>query len=185
MRSEIERSRGPGIRVETFLPHHVNEVMALEKHCGLEVWRSQDYVNMLIGDPGFHGLIAFLEDESNRGSGFASKSAKIIAFIAGRIFPPDVEIYKLAVELRHQRQGIGSLVMGQFLEMARVRGASQCYLEVRESNAGAIAFYRFHGFTEHRRRQWYYKDPPEHALVMVRRGSVPPCVVSADTGDRH
>jgi ribosomal-protein-alanine acetyltransferase len=170
MRSEVQQTRDPEIRLETFLSHHVSEVMALEQNCGLEVWRSQDYVNMLIGDPGFHGLIALAEGRLDGRGDFAAGGPKIVGFIAGRIFPPDVEIYKLAVDQRHQRQGIGSLMMHRFLEMAGVRGAFKCFLEVRESNSGAIHFYHSHGFVNHGRRQWYYKDPAEHALVMMRHG---------------
>ena len=41
-------------------------------------------------------------------------------------------------------------------------------LEVRASNAPAIALYRKHGFQEAGRRKDYYRDPTEDALLLTR-----------------
>ncbi len=43
---------------------------------------------------------------------------------------------------------------------------SRVFLEVRESNAGAITFYRGLGFQEVGTRREYYQDPKEAATVM-------------------
>ena len=40
------------------------------------------------------------------------------------------------------------------------------FLEVRESNQSAIAFYAKHGFNKMGRRASYYHDPEEAAIVM-------------------
>jgi ribosomal-protein-alanine acetyltransferase len=96
-------------------------------------------------------------------------TGRIIGFIAGRILPPDADIYKLAVEAKYQRQGIGSTLIDGFLAMARDRRATNCYLEVRPSNKSAIEFYHRHGFVEHGTRTRYYKEPPEDALIMFRQ----------------
>ncbi len=170
------------MQLKIFLPEHVSTVLTLEKKCGLEVWRGQDYMNLLMGDPYFHGLVATIADDASKAEGTlpqkdfrgqtmesaaAADREGIVAFIAGRIFPPDAEIYKLAVESENRRQGIGSRMLERFLSMARSRGVTDCYLEVRPSNKGAIAFYHLHGFVEHGTRRAYYKEPPEDALVML------------------
>jgi ribosomal protein S18 acetylase RimI-like enzyme len=42
------------------------------------------------------------------------------------------------------------------------------FLEVRESNHDAIAFYKRLGFHQIGRREAYYSDPPAAALVLAR-----------------
>ena len=169
------------VRLKTLLPEHVSAVLLLERKCGLEVWRGQDYMNLLLGDPHFHGFVATIANDSETGVSqqegdsdgrgieyrAAARKEKIVGFIAGRILPPSTEIYKLAVELGHHRQKIGSRLLERFIGIAWSRGVTDCFLEVRPSNKGAIAFYHFHGFVEHSTRRTYYKQPPEDALVML------------------
>ena len=166
------------VQLEIFLPQHAGDVVALEEECGLEVWRAQDYARMLTTDTTFHGLVASLIEnhvsshsptDENRHSRDLS-FPRVVGFIAGRILPSEAEIYKLAVDRRCRRQGIASVMMKRFLGMAHERGALDCYLEVRCSNAGAVAFYESHGFAWQQTRALYYANPREDALVMVRRG---------------
>ncbi len=65
-------------------------------------------------------------------------------------------------------------LLRRFLDDALRLGAEQCFLEVRFSNAAAIALYRAEGFVPVARRTGYY--PPadglgarEDALVLRRR----------------
>ena len=76
------------------------------------------------------------------------------------------EILNLAVEPESRRQGIASVLLAAALAASRAAGAKSVYLEVRESNAGAIAFYGRNGFEPTGRRAHYYQDPPEAAVVM-------------------
>jgi ribosomal protein S18 acetylase RimI-like enzyme len=43
------------------------------------------------------------------------------------------------------------------------------FLEVRESNAPAIAFYLKYGLAKSGRRPGYYRDPAEAAIVMEKK----------------
>ena len=43
------------------------------------------------------------------------------------------------------------------------------FLEVRESNLGAIAFYERFGFSKIGRRKIYYRDPEEAAITMGKK----------------
>jgi ribosomal-protein-alanine N-acetyltransferase len=52
-------------------------------------------------------------------------------------------------------------------------GASRVFLEVRQSNTDARAFYATLGFLEVGRRRGYYRDPAEDALVLSRSVSAP------------
>ena len=59
------------------------------------------------------------------------------------------------------------------LTLARDGGADRLLLEVREDNAGALAFYEDQGFSEIDRRRRYYRDGA--TAVVLRRGIGPSC----------
>ncbi len=74
----------------------------------------------------------------------------------------EAEVLNIAVAAEFLRRGVGRALLAQ-------AAARTLHLEVRASNAGAIAFYRALGFTESGRRRAYYRDPLEDAMLMSRR----------------
>ena len=78
----------------------------------------------------------------------------------------DVEILNLAVADAARRHGVGRALVRVALDEAIARGLTRAFLEVRESNAGARAFYARLGFTDINRRRGYYRDPEEDGLVL-------------------
>jgi ribosomal-protein-alanine N-acetyltransferase len=54
------------------------------------------------------------------------------------------------------------------LDWGRRRGARRAFLEVRPSNAGALALYRSLGFRTLSLRRRYYQHPTEDALVLEK-----------------
>jgi ribosomal-protein-alanine N-acetyltransferase len=68
-----------------------------------------------------------------------------------------------------QGRGHGRRLLRALLQLARGRGARRIFLEVRPSNAAAIALYRSEGFNEIGRRSRYYPahEGREDALVMA------------------
>jgi ribosomal-protein-alanine N-acetyltransferase len=92
--------------------------------------------------------------------------------------PGEAQILNISVVPDARRQGFGRALLHQFLDDARQFGAEQCFLEVRVSNAAAIALYEGAGFARVARRTEYYPStsshtPREDALVM-RRALLPP-----------
>jgi ribosomal-protein-alanine N-acetyltransferase len=69
-----------------------------------------------------------------------------------------------------QGQGHGRRLLRSLLAAARNRGAQRVFLEVRPSNAIAIALYDSEGFNEIGRRPRYYpaKGGREDAIVMAK-----------------
>jgi len=65
--------------------------------------------------------------------------------------------------------GEGGALLKAALEEFRARRTSRVFLEVRESNEAAIAFYGKHGFAETGRRAGYYQDPAEAAVLMEKK----------------
>ena len=93
----------------------------------------------------------------------AIEAGVVAAFLVTRqVAPGEREILNLAVGPAWRRRGLAlRLLTG---ELARSRGA--WHLEVRESNLAAIALYQRAGFQSFGRRENYYYDPPEAAIVM-------------------
>jgi ribosomal-protein-alanine N-acetyltransferase len=56
--------------------------------------------------------------------------------------------------------------VGVAIETARADGVQSVFLEVRESNSAARAFYAGLSFTQIGRRRGYYRNPEEDALVL-------------------
>lgn len=93
-------------------------------------------------------------------------------FALGRIAGPEVELLTIAVAPKYRRQGIAQKLMNNFLGQAKVKGASDAFLEVAENNVGAIALYQLFNFSHAGFRKNYYSNPTGtriSALVMNRR----------------
>jgi [ribosomal protein S18]-alanine N-acetyltransferase len=84
-------------------------------------------------------------------------------FVASRqTAPGEREILFIAVDPAHRRRGIGR----RLLENELAGSSGEWFLEVRESNLAAIRLYESLGFRMAGRRENYYPDPPESAIVM-------------------
>ena len=89
-------------------------------------------------------------------------------FILGRMVADEAEILDLAVCEECRRQGEGRALLVELLRRFAESGVSRVFLEVRESNRGAIEFYERMGFRRSGRREGYYREPQEAALVYER-----------------
>ena len=92
-------------------------------------------------------------------------TASVVADIA--------ELQRIAVDPAHRRTGLASELLDAVVDAARAGGADRLLLEVREDNAGAIAFYAARDFVEVDRRRRYYRDGA--TAVVLRRGIGPSC----------
>jgi ribosomal-protein-alanine N-acetyltransferase len=79
------------------------------------------------------------------------------------------ELGNVAVSAGARGEGIGGALVDAVVERIQARGATECYLEVRESNEAAQHLYRQRGFVVVGRRPRYYSLPTEDALVMRLR----------------
>lgn len=98
----------------------------------------------------------------------AIEEKTVAGAVAGREAAGEAEILNLAVAPAWRRRGIGRRLIETVLEGAVSAGAGRVFLEVRESNAGARAFYVRLGFAEAGRRPRYYQHPADDALVLSR-----------------
>jgi ribosomal-protein-alanine N-acetyltransferase len=85
---------------------------------------------------------------------------------------PEVELLLIAVTPAQRGNGMGRALLQTACEDARLRGAEEIFLEVRENNDAALALYRQSGFLEIGRRPNYYAGTTGlryAALTMCRR----------------
>jgi ribosomal-protein-alanine N-acetyltransferase len=78
----------------------------------------------------------------------------------------ELHLLDLAVDPTARQRGIGRGLLTHVVDEARRDGAAVALLEVRASNAPAIALYRSVGFSETDVRRAYYSDNGEDAVVM-------------------
>lgn len=96
-------------------------------------------------------------------------SGQIVGFLIARQVKDEAEILNLAVAPKWRRRGEGGSLLGAAVAEFRSRGVKSVFLEVRESNTSGIAFYKNHTFFPTGRRDGYYRDPVEAAIVMEIR----------------
>lgn len=94
----------------------------------------------------------------------------IVAYCALRIVVDEMHVMSLVVRPEARRRGLGRFLLGIALVRGWRAGATRALLEVRAGNTAARALYTESGFVPLGRRQQYYSDPPEDALVLVREG---------------
>jgi len=108
-------------------------------------------------------------------SGYVCKVAVLAGAMVGyAVLMPSVDeahLLTIGIAAGHQRQGLGTEVLGKILDIARGLGTRRVLLEVRPSNAAALALYRRGGFREIGLRRGYYpadENAREDAIVMER-----------------
>jgi ribosomal-protein-alanine acetyltransferase len=134
-------------------------------------WSRSDYARFVrSGELGGKHAAASGPDvvEICRESWVAEAEGKLVGFIVARSIAGETEILNLGVEPAFRRSGIGSLLLKQAITHAEGVPPTRAFLEVRESNHGAIAFYLRHGFSVAGRRAQYYSDPREDGLILSR-----------------
>ena len=90
----------------------------------------------------------------------------VCGYVIAAAVADEAEVLNLAVAPQSRRRGLGGRLLDAGLGMIREQGAREVFLEVRESNAAAIALYTSRGFAGLSRRARYYRNPVEDALVL-------------------
>lgn len=94
---------------------------------------------------------------------------KAAGFAILSISADTADIEDIAVASEFRRRGIASCLLDGLIAYGKSEGVREFALEVRESNAPAIALYKKKGFVTESCRKLYYKNPSEDAYVMWKR----------------
>ncbi len=143
------------VRIVPMTADHLDEAAALERVCFSDPWSR----NMLAEELD-NALAAFLAALDGTGA--------VVGYAGLQVVLDEGYILNIAVRPDCRRQQIASQLLEVFINFAQGNRLSFLTLEVRASNAPAIALYERWGFAEAGRRRNYYEYPREDAVIMTR-----------------
>ncbi len=92
---------------------------------------------------------------------------RVVGMLVLWMIVDEAHIASLATHPEFRRQGIAKQLLVKALDNAYAEGARTAFLEVRASNEAARRMYQKFGFEEVGRRERYYKDNNEDAILMT------------------
>jgi ribosomal-protein-alanine N-acetyltransferase len=101
----------------------------------------------------------------------ATRREQLLGYLVCARYAEAYHLMNVAVDPDCRRRGIARALIDELLE--RTGGDASVTLEVRVSNAGAIALYESYGFRSVGTRRRYYADTGEDAIIMWRAIGTP------------
>jgi ribosomal-protein-alanine N-acetyltransferase len=101
----------------------------------------------------------------------ALESNELVGYLICSRYDQVWHLMNIAVDPSRLRRGYASELLAAMI--GRAGADAQLTLEVRTSNAGAIALYERFGFKSAGTRRRYYQDTGEDALIMWRETEAP------------
>lgn len=98
----------------------------------------------------------------------AESCGEAIGYVGMQFVLDEGYISNVAVAREYRRMGIARALIAELLSRADALGLSFVTLEVRKSNAPAIALYSSFGFVPVGERRNYYQRPREDAVLMTK-----------------
>ena len=131
---------------------HVPQVAALEKICFADPWSEMSIASEL-QSLWSYWLVATEDD-------------RVIGYVGSQSSIDEADIMNVAVDPGFRRRGIAEGLINRLVADLKEQGIHALLLEVRVSNAPAIALYKKLGFSQVGRRKNYYHTPKEDALIL-------------------
>src|SRR3982074_3810600 len=95
----------------------------------------------------------------------STMESTLIAFLVANHLGSEWELENIVVKSTFRRKGVGTAILNEYPTRARAINSVSVFLEVRESNQAARAFYAKLGFDKTGPRQGAYNNPPEDAIL--------------------
>ena len=130
----------------------VQAIAQLEKQCFSDPW-SENSIAAEVDNPLSYWLVAVEND-------------RVVGYVGSQSVLDAADMMNLAVSPDYRRQGIGEALVNVLTDHLRQNNVIALLLEVRVSNASAIALYQKLGFVQVGRRPRYYHNPREDALIL-------------------
>ena len=131
---------------------HVPAIAELEKLCFSDPWSQSSIAGELTGRLS-HWLVSV-------------DGEQVLGYIGSQSVLGQSDMMNVAVHPDHRRKGIAQALILALCADLQAQGNSCLTLEVRASNAPAIALYEKLGFDTVGRRPNYYRHPKEDALIL-------------------
>ena len=130
------------------------QVLELQRELAFQDWNEKQFLSEIRAS---YAYCVICEDDG-----------KLLGYAIFHLLGPDSELLSIATRTSEQRKGIGSQLLKAGLDKLTESG-DQCFLEVRDGNAKAQAFYEKHGFKLYSVRKKYYSDGEDAALYKFSR----------------
>ncbi len=137
---------------------HVQQVADLEKLCFSDPWPVEGILPEL-KNPLSYWLVAM-------------DGERLAGYVGSQSCPPEADVMNVAVSPEYRRQGIAQRLIEALVAGLQAREISCLSLEVRASNAPAIALYNKLGFQQVGRRPNYYRNPKEDACILRKEWQI-------------
>lgn len=144
------------VKIVPMAAEHLDRLEQLERMCFSRPWSKKMLAEEL--DNQCAAFLVAVEPETEKAVGYAGLLA-----VADEGY-----ITNVAVDPSCRRQGVAAQLLQVFDNFAKGNHLAFLTLEVRPSNAAAIALYEGFGFREVGRRRNYYDLPKEDALILTK-----------------
>ena len=144
--------------IEKMNSSHVAQIAQLEKICFSDPWSEKSVASELDNKLAFW-LVAVEEE-------------RVAGYIGSQTVMDETDMMNVAVHPDFRRQGIAEVLVNTLVENLKKMGSRCLTLEVRASNAPAIALYEKLGFAEIGQRKNYYRNPREDALILRKEWEI-------------
>ena len=146
------------MNIVTMQQRHVPAIAQLESICFSCPWSESSVASELT-----NGLSLWL---------VAEEDGRVAGYIGSQTVCEESDMMNVAVHPDFRRRGIGEALVKALETELRARGSHCLTLEVRASNAPAIALYEKLGFSQVGLRKNYYRDPKEDALILRKEWEI-------------
>ena len=144
------------VKIVPMTADHLEELEKLERICFSRPWSRK-----MLAEELENQCAAFLVAED-------SVSGRVLGYAGLMVVADEGYITNVAVFPEYRRQGSAAQILQVFVQFAEANRLAFLTLEVRPSNAAAIALYQDFGFEEVGRRKNYYDLPKEDALILTK-----------------
>ena len=144
------------VKIVPMAAEHLDRLEQLERMCFSRPWSKKMLAEEL--DNQCAAFLVAVEPETEKAVGYAG-----LLVVADEGY-----ITTVAVDPSCRRQGVAAQLLQVFDNFAKGNHLAFLTLEVRSSNAAAIALYEGFGFREVGRRRNYYDLPKEDALILTK-----------------
>ena len=137
------------------------QVLEIQRELAFQDWNEKQFLSEIRAS---YAYCVVCENESES----LNSSGKILGYAIFHLMGPDSELLSIATRETEQRKGIGAQLLHAGLDQLTASD-DQCFLEVRDGNVKARAFYEKHGFKLYNVRKKYYSDGEDAALYKFTR----------------
>ena len=140
--------------------------MEIRLMCGEDIPQLGELEKICFQDP--WSISAFSYELNNPLSVWlvAADGDVVAGYVGSQTVMGESDMMNVAVAPEYRRQGLAKQLIVKLLEKLNERQSHSLTLEVRQSNAPAIALYEKLGFVQVGCRPRYYRNPKEDALIM-------------------